>query len=489
MASQAQRAANTGKFPVLLVDDGELDDIRDFLDEFGIEFAHLRGGAVPNRLDPPRDLFLTTMRRAKLARAWPHASDGSLRPVRIAIVEEDSPSARAVLRRLGFLYLVRRPIHPTALHLLILRALYRGDERRSEARVPVGFDISLRSGMRRRDALLVDLSLGGCRLIADRPLPAGAKLNLQLPGDLLGDADLGVPGQILRCERDAQALADGGFRIAVRFQQLPDTTRDVLTRFLARRDIRLGPAPTPQVQPLRPDVAASPDVATAQGSPSPDEQPEAAPRATPVRTAPRADEPAAHPEPAGSAGGDATGSETRNRAGLIEDPAVTQPVHAPATPPQGESPESGASSPGASSRLGAALISRSGRRGPPRERRRKPRGVYGRRVIAEAAAAMHRMLLGRDLAVGGMRVDAHPDLKVGARLRVALYDPARESPLVVDAVVARDDGKQGLGLQFLAVAPETAARLEQLVATLPPVEQLSDGEVGALGTVVGEILA
>lgn len=449
------------------MDDGELDDVRDFLDEFGIEFAHLRGGAVPNRLDPPRDLFLTTMRRAKLARAWPHASDGSLRPVRIAIVEEDSPTARAVLRRMGFLYLVRRPVHPTALRLLILRALYRGDERRSEARVPVGFDISLRSGMRRRDALLVDLSLGGCRLIADRALPAGAKLSLHLPGELLEDQDLTVPGQILRCERDAQALADGGFRIAVRFHDLPGATRETLTRFLTRRDVRLGPAPEPQVQALRPDVTPTPD-----------------PSITPIPPSPHAHPEEAHPAPAPSVIDESKRAHPRDGDWLLEDPAVTQPVHAPATPTRDEPPESGAPS-----RLGTALISRSGRRGPPRERRRKARGVYGRRVIAEAAAAMHRMLLGRDLAIGGMRVDAHPDLKVGARLRVALYDPAREAPLVVDAVVARDDGKQGLGLQFLAVAPETAARLEQLVATLPPVEQLSDGEAGALGTVVGEIVA
>ncbi len=469
MASQAQRAASAGRFPVLLVDDGELEDVRNFLDEFGIEFAHLRGGAVPSRLDPPRDLFLTTMRRAKLARAWPHASDGSLRPVRIAIVEEDSPTARAVLRRLGFLYLVRRPVHPTALRLLILRALYRGDERRSEARVPVGFDISLRSGMRRRDALLVDLSLGGCRLIADRALPAGAKLSLHLPGELLEDQDLTVPGQILRCERDAQALADGGFRIAVRFHDLPGATRDALTRFLTRRDVRLGPAPESQVQTLRPDVAPTPGAATAPIPPSPNAHPEEV-----------------DPAPASNAGDACKRAQPRDGDGdwLLEDPAVTQPVRASAAPTRSEAPES--STP---SRLGAALISRPGRRGPPRERRRKPRGVYGRRVIAEATAAMHRMLLGRDLAVGGMRVDAHPDLRVGARLRVALYDPAREAPLVVDAVVARDDGAGGLGLQFLAVAPETAARLEQLVATLPPVEQLSDGEAGALGTVVGEIVA
>ena len=468
MASQAQRAASGGQFSVLLVDDGELDDLRDLLDDLGIEFAHLRGGAVPTRLDPPRDLFVTTMRRAKLARAWPHASDGTLRPVRIAIVEEDSPTARTVLRRLGFVYLVRRPVHPTALRLLILRALYRGDERRSDARVPVGFDISLRSGMRRRDALLVDLSRGGCRLIADRALPAGAKLTLHLPGELLGDGDLTVPGQILRCERDAQALADGGFRIAVRFHDLRDATRESLERFLARRDVRLGPALEPEVQSLRPDAGPLADAPNA--APEPPARAETAPLASDVSEStpnpesirPRAPE---RPAPAG-------------------DPAVTQPIGAPAPPPQRV-----AQNADAPSRLGAALISRSGRRGPPRERRRKPRGVYGRRVIAEAAAAMHRMLLGRDLATGGMRVDAHPDLKVGARLRLALYDPTREAPLVVDAVVARDDGARGLGLQFLGVAPEIAARLEQLVATLPPVEQLSDGEAGALGTVVGEIVA
>ena len=484
MASQVQRAARAGRFSVLVVDDGELDDVRDLLDDLGIEFAHLRGGAVPTRLDPPRDLFLTTMRRAKLARAWPHSSDGTLRPVRIAIVEEDSPTARTVLRRLGFVYLVRRPVHPTALRLLILRALYRGDERRSDARVPVGFDISLRSGMRRRDALLVDLSRGGCRLIADRALPAGAKLSLHLPGELLGDTDLTVSGQILRCERDAQALADGGFRIAVRFHDLQNATRESLERFLARRDVRLGPAPEPEVQTLRPDMASPADAATAPIAAAPSARADAASQADARPRAPQAVGPAASPPPASTASDESTAAQTRDRHAPSEDPVVTQPLRAPVEPARGETPESSSSS-----RLGAALISRSGRRGPPRERRRKPRGVYGRRVIAEAASAMHRMLLGRDLAIGGMRVDAHPDLKVGARLRLALYDPAREAPLVVDAVVARDDGARGLGLQFLAVAPEIAARLEQLVAMLPPVEQLSDGEAGALGTVVGEIVA
>jgi hypothetical protein len=98
------------RFRVLLVDDGELDDVRDCLLAMGAEFAHLRGGAVPAKLEPPRDVFITSTRHATLARAWPK-QDASGRPVRIAVVSEDSGTLRATLRQMGFTFLVRRPVH------------------------------------------------------------------------------------------------------------------------------------------------------------------------------------------------------------------------------------------------------------------------------------------------------------------------------------------------------------------------------------------
>ncbi len=496
------------RFPVVLVDDGELDDVRDLLGELGIEFAHLRGGAVPRRLEAPRDLFLATMRRAALARAWPHSSDARLRPVRIAVVDEDSPSARSALRKLGFAYLVRRPFHPLALRLLLLRALYQGDERRGDARVPVGVDVSLRSGLRRRDALLADLSRGGCQLVTDRALPAGAKITLHLSRELLGEGDLALGGQILRCQRDARALADGGFQVAVRFQALKPPERAQLERFLARRDLCLGPAVEPRVEPLRPlsHEAAAP-------APGPTSECDASRGRGPARTAGRVPEegaPALEAAPAARPGPGAerrtvppppTSPAARPGTGAVawrppEPAAPPRPSAPPETePPAARPPRLAAQPPTAPAsstapRLGSALIRRpSGPRGRPPERRRHDRRAYDRRVLAEATAAMHRMLFGRDLSGGGMRVDRHPDLRVGSRLRIALYDAAREAPLVVDAVVARDDGARGFGLQFLAVGPELATRLEQLVATLPPVERLSDGESGALGSVVGEIVS
>jgi hypothetical protein len=127
--------------------------------------------------------------------------------------------------------------------------------------------------------------------------------------------------------------------------------------------------------------------------------------------------------------------------------------------------------------------------GAVRDRRRHPRRRYARRVIAAVPdGSLHRVLIGRDLSPGGMRIDRQPDLRIGAELRIALYDAAREAPVVVSARVERDDGVHGMALRFDPVEPALVARVEELVATLPPVERLEDGEAGSLGTVVGEIL-
>jgi hypothetical protein len=123
------------------------------------------------------------------------------------------------------------------------------------------------------------------------------------------------------------------------------------------------------------------------------------------------------------------------------------------------------------------------------DRRKQPRVQYSNRVVAAAAdGSLHRVLIGRDLSSGGMRADRQKDLVVGSTLRIALYDPTRETPVVVMATVLRDDGERGLALRFDDLLPEVAQHLEQLVASLPPVERLQDGELGSMGTVVSEIL-
>jgi hypothetical protein len=99
-----------------------------------------------------------------------------------------------------------------------------------------------------------------------------------------------------------------------------------------------------------------------------------------------------------------------------------------------------------------------------------------------------RVLIGRDLSARGMRIERLGDLRLGERFRVALHGPGTQGPVVVQAEVVRDDGDRGLALIFDRVDPDTAASLEKLVACLPDIESLEDGEIGGLGAILSEIV-
>ena len=62
--------------------------------------------------------------------------------LRIAILDGESRTVCALLRRSSFEMIVRRPVHPAALRLLLLHALYRGPEKRRTPRVSVGAPVT-----------------------------------------------------------------------------------------------------------------------------------------------------------------------------------------------------------------------------------------------------------------------------------------------------------------------------------------------------------
>lgn len=99
-----------------------------------------------------------------------------------------------------------------------------------------------------------------------------------------------------------------------------------------------------------------------------------------------------------------------------------------------------------------------------------------------------RVLVARDLSVGGMRIEKDGTLEVGDRLHLAIYGDANEEPLLVWGTVDRDDEAGGMALVFDEVHPMIGEQLEKVVADLPAVESLHDDEAGAMGTVVTEIL-
>jgi hypothetical protein len=110
-----------------------------------------------------------------------------------------------------------------------------------------------------------------------------------------------------------------------------------------------------------------------------------------------------------------------------------------------------------------------------RERRNGERRPYPRRVIALGDGGA-RVLLGRDLSLGGMRVEAREGLRPGQQFRVALHVSPGEVPLVVEAETVRDDGA-GLGLRFRGLKGPELEQLGKMLDHLPVLSGESDGTV------------
>ncbi len=368
---------------VLLIDDGELDDVRTLLAQLGAEFVHMRGGQVPTEIEPPRDLFIATTRRALIAEPWPV---GPKAPQKIAVVTEDSNTLRNRLRRAGFDLLIRRPVHPYALRLVLLKGLYSGAERRQDPRVPIGYPVRYRVGLRHRKAWIADLSLSGGRLLVKERLAPGSRLTIQLPSGVTDGRGLSLRGSVLRVNAAGENSGGASFAAAIHFEKLSMNARRRIFNIL--NDRVHGPAVLPEAVAL--DKRAC-------------------------------------PEPT--------------------------PLAAPATPD---------------------------------DRRKHERVLYERAVATPGEA--QSVIMGRNLSMGGMRIDAHAGLELGDRLELALYGDANESPIRVGAEVVNDEETAGVGLRFVELDPGVAERLEKLITHLPAVEPLQDGESDSMGSIVSSIL-
>jgi hypothetical protein len=379
----------------ILLDDGELDDVFAILQDLGANpILHRRCDAAGFRgwASAPR-VFVASARSALFLRLPPNAAAEDV--VTVAVAEAQSQLLVTMLRRQGFQYVVRRPVHPEALRLLLLRALYRNANHRGETRVPFGCEVPWRIGWKTRRGTLVELSSSGCRLLSPVAVEPASRVSLRIPRELAGGRDLSLGGRVVRFERQGKADKRGQVVLAIAFEGLRPRTQQRLDTLLAAK--------------------------------------EAVPLTLPRKAR-----------------------------------AVGPTAARPGAPP----PLAVARDPGAN------------------ERRLHRRAVFDREVVVLDAGEerVKQVLVGRDLSVGGLRVDAHPDLALGDRLRVALYDATAVAPLVVEAEVVREDGERGVVVGFLEPEPKTLRRLRQIVAQLPAVEDLRPRESGSRGVVLAEIL-
>ncbi len=513
--------ANPKRLAVLVLDDGELDDVQEMLEDLGAEFGRVRGGAIVPDTPPPLRLLVSTPRRIQSVRPYDAELDGEERPVRIVVAQGDSNTLRARLREIGFDYIVRRPVHPEALRLLLLRCLYTGDERRRDPRVSVGSEISFRTGLLQRKATLADVSRGGCRLLTTYAINPRRRIKIQIPAGLGNTEPLALTARALRRQLDPDQGDSGMYVAALAFEGLSDAAREELGRIIDARG--KGPATLGEVSELTPDPRSEmPDsglietrrpsrVADPRIEPEPgaaDEsrpaaagEPESGASKTPLDAdlerqererlaAAAAEISEARDEP--DLGSFDFGNEDLQQVDLeveirLEDEVGFDP-DADTRPELEVGDELAAAGDVDELSLPDDLQYDEDEEQDSGDRRSTRRGTFSRKVPAFGKRAL-RVLVGRDLSMQGMRVERFAGLEVGDRLHVALYGDADEAePLLVWATVARDDGDEGMALVFDEVPRSTARKLEALICQLPAVESLHDDECGAMGTVVGEVL-
>ena len=110
--------------------------------------------------------------------------------------------------------------------------------------------------------------------------------------------------------------------------------------------------------------------------------------------------------------------------------------------------------------------------------RRHRRVEYTRKVTALLGAGEHA-ILARDLSIEGMRSEPLPELPIGTALELALYGSSGAEPILVRAVVARDDGPRGTVFRFEPLPAGERARLAGIIAGAPEIRSLAGGEEDA----------
>ena len=458
---------------VIIQRGNELHEYARLLDDLAMPYDVWR----ENRLPTPPDLEGVSLVLVPGLRLTESGTPNlSLWPRTLAVIDGGSRTLVGHLNRIGVSMVVRRPIHRHTLRLLLLHEIYRGPERRKKRRTMIGHPIKA-GGVFKQNATLLDLSPGGARLELANAPKVGEKLTLVLGRELTCGKPLKLKAQVSRCIRpsgqNGRAEAEIGVQL-LQPQATARTVRAILDRFVkgpaswsGREEARArdeqaaqaGPAaePSTREQTPRAEVPAPEDRTSkaapvaADVAPSPEPEPEERPVSDETNRLPPTYRP-----PAGVS--------------RFDPPPRTRPAPAAAaqTPPPTSSEATDAS---------------------PSERRDSQRVDYTERVVALDRVAA-RVLVGRDLSLGGMRIDGNEAVEIGDTLRIALHCGVVSEPVVVLAVVDRDDGDHGTVLGFPELSDGQREGLEKIIASSSPIQAGPDDDPLAMSgsVVMGEVI-
>jgi hypothetical protein len=185
--------------PALILDDGELESLRELLDDLGVPYG-VREDWKDVRLEEipmPDGLLVSSSHYAVQADDVLHHLPADTRPLHVVITGKTSKTASKLIDRLDCDAVLEEPVHPTLLILLVRRAFHHGDKRRTRERVAVNTPVKFKEGLRSYPATLVDLSHMGCKLTSPFAVEVGEEISVVLPRDLTGTKTTSVNGRVI----------------------------------------------------------------------------------------------------------------------------------------------------------------------------------------------------------------------------------------------------------------------------------------------------
>jgi hypothetical protein len=142
-------------------------------------------------------------------------------------------------------FLLRRPVTKEVLRLLTERACYSGPERRRTTRVAMGAPVTVHVEGGSHEAILAQLSIGGCGLVSSRSYEEGSTLAVEIPKHLTRPRRLQIAGRVTSSR--ATTTSDGPtFDVSVVFSTLRLSDRVTLRAIMAGQPIDFRPQGDPK---------------------------------------------------------------------------------------------------------------------------------------------------------------------------------------------------------------------------------------------------
>jgi len=212
-----------------VIDDGELDDVVRILAELGVKADRPSpdGDSFDANWIRPERLLVVTARRALVLGLPLRSRQKGF--VSVVVFDGDARSVCSRVRRLGYQYVISRPIHPQAMSMLFRQAIFPNREKRATPREIPGCSVRWSCGWaRKQPGVMLDVSLAGCQLMVPAAVAQGSRIKIHVPREVADGRDFMLVGRVIR-----SSSHDDETMLGITFDKLSAKVQQSMQRLLA----------------------------------------------------------------------------------------------------------------------------------------------------------------------------------------------------------------------------------------------------------------